>query len=136
MPRYCIFDAAGIWTGRVVVCSETDVALNLAPGELARDDVVAPERSCIVDGQVADYRPPAPDADHEWNDAAGQWRLKASIAAQRARRAEAQDGIEALERQQARAMREHAIGRGGTPAQLKKRLEDIDDQITALRGEL
>jgi hypothetical protein len=44
--------------------------------------------------------------------------------------------IDALERKQARALREHAIGRGGTPAQLKKRLEDIDDQIAALRAQL
>jgi hypothetical protein len=41
-----------------------------------------------------------------------------------------------LEQKQARALREHTIGRGGTPAELRKRLEDIDDQITALRAQL
>jgi hypothetical protein len=41
-----------------------------------------------------------------------------------------------LERKQARAVREHTIGRGGTPAELRKRLEDIDDQIIALRATL
>jgi hypothetical protein len=41
-----------------------------------------------------------------------------------------------LEQKQNRAIREHAIGRGGTPAELRKRLEDIDDQITALRAQL
>jgi hypothetical protein len=44
--------------------------------------------------------------------------------------------IDALERRQARAIREHAIGRGGTPAELKQRLEDIDDAITTLRATL
>lgn len=44
--------------------------------------------------------------------------------------------IEALEKQQARALREYITGRGGAAADLKKRLEDIDDQIAALRSTL
>jgi len=44
--------------------------------------------------------------------------------------------IDALEKSQARAIREQTIGRGGTPAELKKRLEDIDDKIAALRANL
>ena len=44
--------------------------------------------------------------------------------------------IEALEKQQARALREYTIGRGGAAADLKKRLEDIDDRIAALRSTL
>ena len=44
--------------------------------------------------------------------------------------------IDALEKSQARAIREQITGRGGTPAELKKRLEDIDDKIAALRANL
>lgn len=44
--------------------------------------------------------------------------------------------IENLEKQQARAIRENAIGRGGTQQELKARLEIIDDQITVLRGKI
>jgi len=44
--------------------------------------------------------------------------------------------IDALEKRQARALREYTIGRGGTPAELKARLEAIDDQIAELRSTL
>ena len=44
--------------------------------------------------------------------------------------------IDALEKSQARAIREHTTGRGGTPLELRARLEDIDNKIAALRATL
>jgi hypothetical protein len=44
--------------------------------------------------------------------------------------------IHNLEVQQARAIREERIGRGGSSAELKARLEAIDDQIVALRTKI
>jgi hypothetical protein len=67
-------------------------------------------------------------------DSVGSTASEPDAAQLLARSARAQ--IEALEKQQSRALREHAIGRGGTPAELRKRLEDIDDQIIALRAVL
>jgi hypothetical protein len=43
--------------------------------------------------------------------------------------------IDALERSQLRTMREFTLGRG-TQASLRARLEEIDDQIAALRSQL
>lgn len=44
--------------------------------------------------------------------------------------------IQNLEAQQARAIREERIGRGGTPTELKARLEAIDDMIIELRTKI
>lgn len=87
-------------------------------------------------GEVEAFQPEKPDDDHEWDAATEEWKLPQSVVFRRAAIASAHRQIADLEARQARAIREHAIGRGGTPAQLKKRLEDIDDQITALRAQL
>ena len=44
--------------------------------------------------------------------------------------------IKILEEQQARALREERIGRGGTNQELKTRLEAIDDRIIQLRTKI
>lgn len=80
-------------------------------------------------------------ATHRVNVATGSVveRPAAEIAAEQAahdrllRVSAARAEIADLEARQQRAIREHAIGRGGTPSELRKRLEDIDDQIIALR---
>jgi hypothetical protein len=85
---------------------------------------------------VEAVQPPAPDSEHEWDAESEEWVLPRDAALRRSAKAAALAQIESLEKQQSRALREQAIGRGGTPAQLKKRLEDIDDQIAALRAQL
>jgi hypothetical protein len=94
-----------------------------------------PLQGCRIDpatGQPEYFVPPAPDSDHSWNAEAATF----IVSEVGEKRRTARSRIEALEKQQSRAIREQAIGRGGTPAQLKKRLEDIDDQIAALRAQL
>lgn len=83
-------------------------------------------------GTVVDYQPPAPDADHEWDPTAKRWRLKLGVAAAREARATALALIDALERQQHRALREATLGKPGA----KERLQSIDDQIAQLRVHL
>jgi hypothetical protein len=94
-----------------------------------------PLRGCRIDtatGQPVYFDPVAPSPNLEWDPALQ--RFKQTAASRQREDALAQ--IAALEAQQARAIREHAIGRGGTPAELKQRLEDIDDAITTLRATL
>jgi hypothetical protein len=132
------FDAAtGLWLGVSIDAPEDVVELNRPAGAMVVAEALQyPHAKRLVAGSLVDYQPPAPDADHEWLDDVKRWRIKPDALARKNAREDAKTQIEALERQQARAIREHAINRGGTPAQLKKRLEDIDDQITALRAQL
>lgn len=137
MKSVQFFDAAtGLWTGVQFRGADDDIAANAPAGSVPLDAVEFPHAMRLVDGALVEYQPPAPDADHEWNAQTRRWQLSSDAAGRIQRKRAAQDAIEVLERQQARAMREHAIGRGGTAAQLKKRLEDIDDQITALRSQI
>lgn len=75
---------------------------------------------------------PVAKSGAEWSEALRSF--VPTVAARKQHAARSQ--IETLERQQARAIREQALGRGGTPAQLRKRLEDIDDAIIELRKDL
>jgi hypothetical protein len=130
-----------------LITGEVRCCMTLPPSQLAANV----PRGCgtvigYVDGsrrrvnpdslEVEPFIPPSPSADHTWNTASEAWEIAQEKMAQIVAARSARASIDALERQQARAIREHAIGRGGTPAELKKRLEDIDDQITALRATL
>lgn len=134
MSSATIYDAATGAILRVVSGERSIVEAQVRPGEALLQGAL-PLRGCRVNvdtGEAQYFRPEPPSDDLEWHAESASFVL--SAAGQRRR--DARSSIEALERQQARAIREHAIGRGGTPAQLKKRLEDIDDQITALREAL
>lgn len=131
-----IFDQDGLWTGRTLDVPESEVEANTPSGYSAIASVDAPHAKRLVDGVLVDYQPPQPSADHEWDDTEKQWHLSAAAAARAAAKTAAQQRINELERQQARAVREQLLNRGGTPAELRKRLEDIDDEITTLRSVL
>jgi hypothetical protein len=134
MKAFTVYDAATGRLLRVVRGQDIDADSQALAGEAVYDGAL-PLQGCRIDlatGQPEYFTPPAPDADHVWNAERGAFLISAAGE----RRREARSRIEALEKQQARALREHAIGRGGTPAELRKRLEDIDDQITALRAQL
>jgi hypothetical protein len=107
----------GRFTGMSISCGENDAERATPPGTVALEPVVDPFDQILVDGVLQPFTRPDSELRSE-------------------RAANARRDIADLEARQARAMREHAIGRGGTPAQLKKRLEDIDDQIIALRAQL
>jgi hypothetical protein len=135
--RVTFFDiTTGLSNGAGYEGPEADLEANTPPGHAALPAVERPHLWRLQDGALVPHVPPSPGADHEWDEAAGEWRLTAAAAVRAGKRRSALARIEDLERAQARAMREHAIGRGGSPGQLKKRLEDIDDAITELRKDL
>lgn len=102
----------------------------LKDGEAAIDGDWNPLCTRIENGLPIEFEPSPPGSDVQWS--AAQKRFVPT--AQAREREAARLRIIALESQQARAIREEHLGRGGTPAELKKRLEAIDDQIIALRA--
>lgn len=101
------------------------LAANIPPGMAAVEGCCSPESDCVNLESGELERLPQQQIDDRVAEANAR-RTRMAIYAQ----------MRALEEKQARAIREHAIGRGGTPAELKQRLEAIDDQITALRATL
>jgi hypothetical protein len=135
--RVTFFDlATGLSNGAGYEGPEADLEANTPAGCVAMPAVDRPHLWRLQDGALVPHVPAAPSADHEWHDDAGEWRLTPAAAVRAGKRRSALARIEDLERAQARAMREQALGRGGTPAQLRKRLEDIDDAIIELRKDL
>lgn len=124
----------GLYSGASITCMSDAAEAMAGPERVAIAGLVQPHGVRWVDGEIVEHRGPQPSPDHEWNGKLARWWLKPDVEAKKAAKAAAQDQIDTLEKQQARAIREERLGRGGTPAQLSKRLEDIDDQIITLRA--
>jgi hypothetical protein len=90
------------------------------------------KRVDVATGEVIDYQPPSPSADHEWNDATKRWQLSAAAQGVIDKRAAALSRIAQLEASQHRASRELSLGRPGA----LERLEAIDAEISLLRHDL
>jgi hypothetical protein len=105
----------GRFTGMSVTCEEAEADRVTPPDTVALDPVEDPFSWILVDGTLQPFERPAAELRPE-------------------RMANARRDIVELESRQARAIREQAIGRGGTQAELRQRLEAIDDQIITLRA--
>ena len=94
------------------------------------------QRVDVATGEVIDYQPPAPSADHEWresvNDGRPRWVKTAEVVQRERADRIARARIAELEAAQPRAIREHALGDESATA----RLQAIDQEIAALRGDL
>jgi hypothetical protein len=127
----------GLFTGRRVSgCTPDDLVRNTPPGCAAIEGKfdAGSQRVDLQTGEVVDYRPDPPDADHEWNDAARRWTLRPEIAAARRARVNAIAQIESLEARQARPMRELALNPDN--ARAADVLAEIESQISVLRSQL
>jgi hypothetical protein len=134
MKTITIIDRATGLPRRIFSGPEHAFEMQLADDEFYVDGAL-PLLAARVDPDtlaVQTIQPTPPSADFELDALTGTFRPTEAARV----RADAVGKIRDLEARQARAIREHAIGRGGTPAQLKKRLEDIDDEIIALRAQL
>ena len=92
------------------------------------------QRVDLETGEVVEYQPPQPDADHEWNNDARGWVLRPDVVAERARRAAVLAQIIALESKQARPLREFAVNPNNAHA--RELIAQIESQIAALRSTL
>ncbi len=122
----------GLFNGtKLTVSDDSMIGINTPADHIAIEDFYdhLSQRVDIASGQVIDYQPPAPSADHEWNVTTKRWQLKPEIVAKQAARAQALRSIASLEASQARTLREFALGVDGA----KDRLHAIDQQIAGLR---
>lgn len=90
------------------------------------------KRVNVETGEVIDYQPPAPSAEHVWDEASKTWNLNAGAMAKIERRRTAYARIAVLESSTLRSLREHALGYDGA----EQKLKDIDAEIAALRSDL
>ena len=95
---------------------------------LDRPDVLS-QRIDVQTGELVDYQPPQPSADHEWNEISRRWVLSQHAQTRNARRQAAQARIDELERRQARRVRELLAAQD-------PQLKQLDDEIAALRSDL
>ena len=87
------------------------------------------QRIDVTTGEVVDYQPPSPSADHEWNATTKRWQINAAVTAKAEARRSALASIAALEASQDCAIRELALGQAGA----LDRLKALDIEIAALR---
>ena len=138
----------GLFNGRRFGAPEYSdelLALNTPPGCGAKNDVLdwQSQRVNVTTGELQDYQPPAPDADHEWmhDDDQGnrvrRWVLKPDVVERRARKVSAQARIAELERKLLRALREDRLGI--VPSEKDRAagamtLQEIEDEIAEQRA--
>lgn len=93
------------------------------------------QRVDLKTGEVVDYQPPQPDADHVWTENIfgdrPRWVKDPAVAAKERTAEAAQKEIEALERAQLRSVRELLIDSDNQEA--KARLIEIDAAISEQR---
>jgi len=126
----------GTFTGDHVSSSDDDFAPTIPEGCGAYEGAADWKRECIdlTTGERISYRPPAPDAEHEWNEARKRWQLKPEAQASNAQRADALAQIITLEASQARALRELVLNPDDSEA--RARVAAINSQIANLRQPL
>lgn len=124
----------GHFTGRkITTANEALLQQNLNEGEKALAGSYDHLSQMVDDeGEVTDYQPPQPSADHEWIAGIKRWHLKPEIVARHRDIANAQTEIDSLERSQLRAIRELALD--GKNADAQARLKSIDKQIAIQRA--
>jgi hypothetical protein len=120
MKTFSLYEAAtGLFTGKRLHCDDEGLlAVRLPAGTLALEGAFdhRRQRMDLATGAIVAYRPPAPSADHEWDDAGKRWQVKPARATE----------------DQGRAVREATLG----DAAAMKRLKEIDAEINELRKEL
>lgn len=134
MSTWAIYDEK---TGRIVshfTGPQSQLAANLPAGHAAKDGRFDPlcQRVNTESGEIEDYQPPQPDADHEWHAESKRWVLSEAASARRMRIQHARARITQLENSQHRAIRETALGDPDAAARLKA----IDQEIAQLRADL
>jgi hypothetical protein len=112
---------------------ESDLRLNTPIDHMAIEGQYdhLSKRVDIATGQVIDYQPPAPSADHEWNADTKRWQLSAAAQANAQTRTAATARIAELVASQHRHVRGLALDKPGA----REALQAIDGEIAALEAE-
>jgi hypothetical protein len=113
---------------------ESIIALNAPAGHIAIDghhDSLS-KRVNVETGEVVEYQPPAPSAEHVWHDETKRWRLSDGAQAKIDGRAAALARIAALVDSQHQFVREYLLG----VAPALERLAAIHDEIGKLSADI
>lgn len=126
----------GLFSGRAYLGTEEGLKLNTPRGMAVKAGRFhqLSQRVDLETGEVVEYRPPAPDDDHEWNADRRRWTLKPEALERRQQRRQSEARIKVLEQQQARPSRELALD--STNAEARRRLEAIEAEIAQLRKDV
>lgn len=137
---------SGLFTGEYYATTdENAVKLNVTdvrPAAAGRHDHLS-KKFDLDKKSVVDYQPPAPSADHVWDDKTKRWVLSADAAARAKAKSTAGAAIAQLEASQHRVVRELTLNLAGARAfgpgehdAATARLKAIDDEIAKLRTAL
>jgi hypothetical protein len=143
MKTWSVFDPKdGQFTGHIISGPASALTENLPPTMQAiegRFDRLS-QRVDIESGAVVEYQPPQPDVDHEWNAQTKRWEKRPDVVQREIRRTVALAKIAELELNQQRPMREDRLRpteRDQKDGKLpRERLQEIEDEIAALRAQL
>lgn len=121
---------------KLMVSDDEAVALNTPADHVAipghHHDALC-QRVDVSTGEVVDYVPPQPSADHAWSTTERRWQVKPEVLERQAARNAALYRIQQLEHQSMRPLRE-AVITGNKDAYA--RLVAIEDEINMARKEL
>lgn len=132
----------GLFHQSMLTCAdEEQAARNTPAGYVHIAGVFDPlsQRVDIETGNVVDWQPAQPSADHTWDTTTRRWVLSASAAERERKRVRARARIAELEAKQARAVREHLLGIEPSEADRARgalTLREIDQEIARLRADL
>ena len=141
--RFFVSDASGFIV-RGGDCPESQIPYQwVGPGETLHLGDATTWTHKVVDGEPVPYSADElaaiaarPSRQHVWNVRAGRWDdLRSQQEKDAERRATLLAQIRALELTQLRSTRELVLARG-SQLEARARLEQIDDQIAALRAQL
>lgn len=132
---HSIYDSStGLFTGRTISVPLSALAANIAEGHSSIEGVHdhLSKRIDLVTGELVDYQPPAPSAEHEWNTETKRWQLSAAAADRTQRRATALARMGELDARSIRASREALLD----PIGGIERVKAINDEMELLRSQL
>lgn len=142
MRRHSLFDVkTGLFVGRIFatnIGADHEHAAALAANTPAGMGAVEgmhdhlSRRIDIHTGEIVDYQPPPPSAEHEWNKETKRWALTAIVRDAMQVKRDAAARISELEAGQASHIRRLALNPNDTVA--RKALQDIETEITVLQA--
>jgi hypothetical protein len=136
VKTYSFYDLqTGIFSPKQLTVSTLEAAmLNVPPGHTLIEGEHDHLSSRVVAGEVVDWQPPAPDADHEWNADRRRWVKRPEVVAAELADQSARAQIDAAEKSQLRAIRELMLNPSDAAA--RTRLQQIDQTIAAARPQI
>lgn len=133
-------ETTGIFTGAIVNHSDPE-QLKPPPGHKAFEGECHEMHAKRVDvstGELVDWQPPAPSADHEWDDSTKRWKPNQAMVDRQAHHAHAHGRIRQLADTERHLIRKLILTATSGPqsapiAKARAELQAIEDEIAGLQ---